>query len=304
MTRLPLILSAAVLLAGCSRHTSTAHRSANGAPISLLEARRGFQTKLVRREHDHTPADPPPNDLQLVEYPSEVGPLQAYLSTPRNDGQRRPAIIWLFGGFDNGIGDTAWKPATPDNDQSAQIFRVAGIVTMYPSLRGGNTNPGYKEAFCGEVNDVLAALDFLSRRPDVDPNQIYLGGHSTGGTLALLVAEATDRFRAVFAFGPVARVKGYGAANLPFDTSDPKEFELRDPIEYLDAIRRPTYVFEGTDNDSNIGSLLQLKAATSNRYVICKPIQGRDHFSDLATVTPSLVRYILGVASGNAPPNP
>ena len=27
---------------------------------------------------------------------------------------------------------------------------------------------------------------------------IYLGGHSTGGTLVLLVSECTDRFRAIF----------------------------------------------------------------------------------------------------------
>ena len=73
---------------------------------------------------------------------------------------------------------------------------------MFPSLRGGNDNPGKKEGFLGEVNDVLAASEFLSRQEYVDPDRIYLGGHSTGGTLALLVAASTDKYRAVFSFGP------------------------------------------------------------------------------------------------------
>jgi dipeptidyl aminopeptidase/acylaminoacyl peptidase len=60
---------------------------------------------------------------------------------------------------------------------------------MFPSLRGGNDNPGRHGGFYGEVDDVLAAHDYLSRQPYVDPKRIYPGGHSTGGTLALLTAE-------------------------------------------------------------------------------------------------------------------
>ena len=37
---------------------------------------------------------------------------------------------------------------------------------------------------------------FLAAQPYVDPARIYLGGHSTGGTLALLVAECSETFRA------------------------------------------------------------------------------------------------------------
>ena len=40
---------------------------------------------------------------------------------------------------------------------------------MFPSLRGGNDNPGAKEGFLGEVDDVIAAADFLAKQPYVDP---------------------------------------------------------------------------------------------------------------------------------------
>ena len=66
---------------------------------------------------------------------------------------------------------------------------------MFPGLRGTSGNPGTQESFLGEVDDVLAAADFLRKVDYVDPSRIYLGGHSTGGTLALLVAEAGASFQ-------------------------------------------------------------------------------------------------------------
>ncbi len=126
---------------------------------------------------------------------------------------------------------------------------------MYPSLRGGNKNPGFIEGFYGEVDDVLGASEYLAKLDYVDPKRIYLGGHSTGGTLALLVAESTDRFRAVFAFGPVEDASDYGSKYLPFDISNRKEVDLRSPIKWLQAIRNPTFVFEGTERRSNIDSV-------------------------------------------------
>ena len=67
---------------------------------------------------------------------------------------------------------------------------------------------------------ISSMLSIISPSFDyVDPDQIYLGGHSTGGTLALLVAESTDRFRAIFSFGPVANMRNYGTDILFFDLS-------------------------------------------------------------------------------------
>ena len=88
---------------------------------------------------------------------------------------------------------------------------------MFPALRGGNDNPGIKEGFLGEVDDVLAAAALLRRQPYVDPDRIYLGGHSTGGTMVLIVAELSDRFRAIFSFGPADDVRGYPDQFTPFD---------------------------------------------------------------------------------------
>jgi dipeptidyl aminopeptidase/acylaminoacyl peptidase len=131
------------------------------------------------------------------------------------------------------------------------------------------------------VDDVLAAADYLAKQPFVDPQRIYLGGMSTGGTLVLLVAASSDRFRAVFAFGPADDVAGYGPEDLPFDTSNPREFELRSPIRWLQAIRVPVFVFEGTVR-GNLASLRAMERASSNSKIRFHPIKGADHVSVLA----------------------
>jgi dienelactone hydrolase len=303
MQRLQLALFSVLLLAGCSGQEEKPKAKDPAAkdggaptkpvPTTLTEARRGFQTKLLRKESGKGTIDqPPPKLFQVVSYDSPVGKLAAYGSTFRPDGKKHPAIIWLFGGFSNSIGDTAWEPARPDNDQSARAFREAGILMFYPSLRGGSGNPGVKEYFFGEVDDVLAAADFVSRIPSIDPKRIYLGGHSTGGTLALLAAECSDRFRAVFSFGPVEDVRGYGLKRIPYDLSNPKESELRAPALWTQSIRSPVFIFEGTKG--NFESMQGLaRAARDNPQVHCYGIQGADHFSTLAPVTSLIARKII-----------
>lgn len=287
----PLLLLLCVLVA-CEKGAVV---PAPAAPPSLLEARRGFVTKLIRREATGEPAElPPPGIFRMVHYPSPAGALAAYVGLPPADGAKHPAILWLVGGFSNSISSIAWTPGPPDNDQSATAFREAGIVMMYPSLRGGNSNPGVKEGFYGEVDDVLAALDYLSHVEGVDPERLYLGGHSTGGTLGLLVAACRPpHLRAAFCFGPVEDVAGYGAEILPFDPRDARECRLRAPGAWLGAIAVPCHVIEGAGGRrSNIDSLRQMAKAPHPANVFFHAIPGVDHFGTLAPITRLLARKI------------
>jgi len=260
---------------------------------SLTAARRGFSTHLLRRESiGEAPDPPPPGVLALVSYPGPLGPMAAYVSPSPNDGKQHPAIIWLVGGSSNSIGSTAWERQPPDNDQSARGFRASGIVMMYPSLRGGNMNPGYRERFFGEVNDVIAAARFLAQLDYVDPHRIYLGGHSTGGTLALLVAESSDQFRAVYALGAVGDMLGYGKDAVPFDLSNSKEVQLRSPKLWLDSIHVPTFVFEGTEAPANIESLRDMARLNRNPLVRFREIPGGTHFTIIAPLVSEIARQI------------
>lgn len=270
-----------------------AARRAQANSMNLLEAREGVTTKLTRKTREGEPAPQPPEGrLQSIQYDSEVGKLAAYIGTDPGDGQKHPAIIWIFGGFGNGIGETAWVSQPSQNDQSASVFRESGIVMMYPSLRGGNNNPGNFECCWGEINDVLAAADHLASLPYVDPDRIYLGGHSTGGTLAILCTASTNRFRATFALGPVDDVAGYGQEVLPFNAFDPQELRFRSPINWIASLKNKTILIEGQSGNAN--SVLQLgREASGNPNVETLIISGKDHFNVISPVNKLLAEKIL-----------
>lgn len=265
--------------------------SASSRAESLSAARQGFKSNLqpAAGERKAVPA-PPNNTFSLVTYDAPTGKFPAYLTPDPGDGKKHPAILWITGGDCNSIGPV-WVPGSGGGDQTASAYRRAGLVMMFPSLRGGNQNAGQKEGFLGEVDDVKAAGEYLAKLPYVDSKRIYLGGHSTGGTLVLLVAECSDQFRAVFSFGPVHDVSGYPPQFTPFNTRDRAEVEVRSPGLWLETITSPTFVFEGT-KDGNLPALEIMAKASKNPKVRFFPVQGADHFTLLSPVNKLLAGKI------------
>ena len=128
----------------------------------------------------------------------------------------------------------------------------------------------------------------------MDPQRIYLGGHSTGGTLALLIAELPNPFRAVFAFGPVSTPAVYHEPTFtPFDTTDTKELNVRSPGLWLTSVQTPTWVLEGTKSPSNIESLQLMSSYPHNHNLHFVALKGKDHFSELRPTNKSLAQAIL-----------
>jgi len=251
--------------------------------ISLPEARKGFETKLVRHKTDgKSPVEPPSDAVRLVRYKSPAGELAAYVTRAPEDGNRHPALIWLAGGGCNTIG--------PFWSDSGEVEHPE-LVTMIPSLRGGNDNPGFEEDYFGEVDDVLAAAEFLRQQTYVDPDRIYLGGQSTGGTLALLAAECSSAFRATFSFGPVNDVIAYGPQALHFDPTDPKEYQLRAPGRWLHSIRTPVFVLEGRES-KGFAALTAMSKDNTNTKIRFFDVPGADHFTVMA-LKPAVVSKIL-----------
>lgn len=268
--------------------------------LSLVQAKANFSTKLIPQNVQKFPLEKAPEKIFLTtSYPTPLGRMAAYLTPDPKDGKKHPAIIWITGGDNNSISDV-WSAVPQNNDQTASAYRQAGIISMFPSQRGGNDNPGAKEGFLGEVDDILAAADYLAKQPYVDAKHIYLGGHSTGGTLALLVAESSARFRGIFAFGAVDEVAGYGSASgfLPFDISNQHEVALRSPIFWLSSIHSPTWLFEGTEH-GNLDALQAMQKISSNPAIHFFPVEKTDHFGILAPVNSLIAQKILQDSKNN-----
>ncbi len=221
--------------------------------VSLAEAHAAHTTVLEER-YSFGP-NPLPYRLgrELVEtsYMGPLGPMQALASPVDADRDPRPAVIWITGGF-GGLGDFIWDASEPDNDQGITSFLGREIVLFLPALRGEHDNPGVFECFYGEADDVAAAVEHVARRPDVEPDRVFLMGHSSGGTNALFASMLTDTPAGVVVFGAapdmtvVNEGEGYGVE--PYDVHDPIEISLRSPIRFTKYIKAPVLYVEGEDS--------------------------------------------------------
>lgn len=119
---------------------------------------------------------------------------------------------------------------------------------MAPMLRAENGNPGDFEFFYGEVNDLIAAGDYLANVSYVDKDRIFLCGHSVGGTLSMLTSMMPSKYRAISSFSGSSNQEIF-FNNIetikPFDSRTKKETELRSPIIYADSVIKPLFVFVG-----------------------------------------------------------
>ena len=213
------------------------------------KVRKRFRTKLVRQipSPQAEPMPETPSGVTAIEYQSGKLHLRAWINLPGDSSKNKyPAILFLHGGF--GFGKEDWAMSKP--------YRDAGFIVLTPMLRGENGQAGSFTLFYDEVDDVLAAATYLSKQPSIDPSHIYVAGHSAGGTLALLVAMVSSRFRAAAAFdgSPDQQLLYKGKATKPgiprevtFDLNDLRELRVRSPLAYAGSFKCPARLYYSTE---------------------------------------------------------
>lgn len=268
---------------------------------TLFEAHQRFKTQIINDSFDNTeaPWEAPAEIFNVVKYPAKLGDMYAYLTPPpANKKNKLPAVIWLNGGY-GGIGgdDYFWTPQPVENDQTGATFRDPNMVLMIPSFRGENTNPGRYEMFYGELEDLDSAREYLASLPYVDPKRIYVVGHSTGGTRALLASEYSDKFRAIFSLGGIPdlklRTEGRMMVELPFDKNNKEEFNVRSVYRYIKSIKTPTFYFEGHDYFWDEFNQLRVVAMEHDIPLKIYNIKNGDHFNIIVPVSQLIKEKIL-----------
>jgi dienelactone hydrolase len=116
--------------------------------------------------------------------------------------------------------------------------------------------PKFRAAGAGVVNGRNALEFVLAKLPQVDPERIYCAGHSSAGTLSLLLAAHEPRLRGCVAYAPATDV----ALRLEELTSQPTANLLlpgvsrfvtqASPKTHMRRIQCPVFLFHARD-DSN-----------------------------------------------------
>jgi dipeptidyl aminopeptidase/acylaminoacyl peptidase len=212
------------------------------------KARSKFQTSLIRQGPSpqktivSDSADVPAPGVTEVLFSSGNLTLKAWMNSPDTTcNTQYPVVVFLHGGFAFGKGD--WDMTKP--------FRDAGFIVIAPMLRGENGQQGTFTLFYDEVNDVIAAIEYAQQQTFTNKKRIYLAGHSVGGTLTLLTAMISKSIckASSFSASPDQILYcryGIDPNMIPFDTANPKEFQVRSPLAYAGSFKCPVRIFYGT----------------------------------------------------------
>ena len=247
-----------------TRPSSRASTGPSMAPMVAIQkedyavVRGRFHTKMVSGAgvlpagwFSREPVGAPPAGAEEAEYSSGGMRLKGWISAAARDGsagdgaaggavKKKPAVLFLHGGFY--LAADAWEVTRP--------YREAGFVVFTPALRSENGQPGTFTMFYDEVDDVLAAGKFLRERPEVDPDRVFIAGHSSGGILTMLAVEASKDFRAA---APMSgspdqlMLSKVMKMTVPFDANDPREFEVRSPLAYVGSLACPMRIYYGSE---------------------------------------------------------
>jgi acetyl esterase/lipase len=251
------------------------------------DARKAFKTQLITQgpspQHQGTGLKLPPGVTE-VEYTSGDLTLGAWVNKPAR-GEKKPAVLFLHGGYE--FDNLDWEQCQP--------FRDAGFVTMTPMLRGENGQLGSFTWHYDEVDDVLAAADELIKLRGVDPSRVYVAGHEAGGTLAMLAAMTSKKFRACASLSgspdQVVSVRMF-PLDLPFDVEDRKELTMRSPLAFPRSFQCPARLYYGKDefpiNLHNIA--LAKKAAEAGRDVVAVEVAGKE-LAAAAAAIPRAIQF-------------
>lgn len=179
-----------------------------------------------------------------------------------------------------------------DGEQSEDEDDVdtAGMITSHQQF----------SAACAGVVNVRNALEFiLAKIAVVNPNRIYIAGHSSAGALALLAAAHEPRLKACIAYAAPTELVGQQQAmlNAPgFSQVFPQmsEFLRRSsPMTHVARMQCPVYLFHALDDSTvpvNQSQLIASQLQSTGKIVTMETVPTGEHYQ--AMVNQGLLKAV------------
>lgn len=141
---------------------------------------------------------------QTVKIKSSDIEMHGVLYRPKSIAKKLPAIIIIHG----------WEQYNLRGGEAHTYFAKEisekGFITLGITLRGWKDTGGTDDCGLKQVTDIVNVVEWLSKQPGVDAEQIGLLGQSLGGQIALTAAAKDNSIKAVVAYFPVTDFKLWG----------------------------------------------------------------------------------------------
>ena len=282
-----LVLFSIIILGSCQDTKDYSYDLTNES--KYIKERMAFKTKL--NQQIPAPQDFPElvdsEEAKVIEYKSSGRSLKALLVEKNIDKkEKHPVLVYLHGGF-----------ALDNEDiKSCKTFTDKGYIVFAPSFRGENGNPGYHELFMGEVDDAIAAINWIADQTYVDKDRIYVFGHSVGSAISLELS--------LFRNLPI-KISGGNSGiyernnykfwdskdqSVPFDLTNEEELRFREPLYQISTLMsRDHYLFVGLeDGFQTLNKNIQPHKSPRLKVL---PVKG-DHFDSLVPSIREFARII------------
>ncbi len=183
---------------------------------------------------------------------------QGWLIYPKNyDPQKKyPLILWVHGGPANQI-----LPRWPSDEYNPIAFSTLDYFVLMPNPRGSFgegeafTAANRKDFGYGDLRDLLAGVDVVTKRFPVDSNRVGITGWSYGGFMTMFAITQTHRFRAAVAGAGISDWKSYYGENsidqwmIPYFGAsvydDPAVYAKSSAINFIKNAKTPTLIVVG-----------------------------------------------------------
>jgi dipeptidyl aminopeptidase/acylaminoacyl peptidase len=229
--------------------------STHPSRLIALDAETGRRTRTVLVTEDGPPSRP----WESVSFTSSDGQeIQGWLGVPDGRGPF-PTILHVHGGPED-VMTEIYSPAS-------QAWLDHGFAYLTINYRGSTTfGPKFREQIWGnvghwEVEDMVAAREWLVEQAIARPDQILLTGASYGGYLTLqALGTRPDLWAGGMASIAVAdwaiahedttdKLKGVRAARFGGTPDEvPERYAASSPITYADKVRAPVLIIQGRDD--------------------------------------------------------
>ena len=255
-------------------------------PKTFEETRKDFETNLTRRAEAPQEFDnAAPEQVKVVEYESGDRKLMAWLVLPDREPPF-PAVVFAHDGF--ALSRADYTNAVP--------FVSHGFAVLIPSWRGENGNPGDFEMCYGEVDDLVAAIDYMATRKKIDKGSIFAAGQGVGATSVMLAAELSPHLRKAAACGgrPDMFEAGEAYEHAPFDQRNAEERLMRSPQQFVDDLKCPLLLLYGDKDPGHkfFKEQAEKMSKDSKKFpVLVEEIEGATHQTALAPAIQRMITF-------------